>query len=177
MSALATFIRGGQRLIAQCPRCDELFQVLHARFIFPAKDPGRCEYADLLALQAATSRLGGRLERAEERFASEEAALIAAATAQGQRKARRHLLRIDQVFSARKIDPQDVKVLFDPVDYVVFHGLNGNGVKEVRFVNHEPMSREQERIVKAIARLIKVGDVGFSTLRVSKEGGIEAKEP
>lgn len=175
MSVLATFIQGGQRLIAQCPHCDYLFQVLHARFIFPSKGPGRCEYADLLALQATTSRLSGRLDRAQERFDLEKDAISAAATEQGQRRARRHVLRIDQVFSARRIDPQDVKVLFDPVDYVVFHGLNGKGVKEVRFVNHEPESREQERLVKAIAKVIKAGDVSFSTLRVTKEGGIEGE--
>lgn len=175
MSVLATFIEDGQRLIAQCPHCDELFQVLHARFIFPAKDPGRCDYADLLALQATTSRLSGRLDRAQERFELERDAISAAATALGQRKARRHVLRIDQVFSARKIDPQDVKVLFDPVDYVVFHGLNGKGVKEVRFMSHEPESVQQERIVKAIAKVIKAGEVRFSTLRVNKEGGIDGE--
>jgi predicted Holliday junction resolvase-like endonuclease len=175
MSVLATFIQGGQRLIAQCPHCDELFQVLHARFIFPARDPGRCEYADLLALQANTSRLSGRLDRAQERFELEKDTIRAAATAQGQRTARRHVLRIDQVFSARKIDPQDVKVLFDPVDYVVFHGLNNGGVKEVRFISHEPETAQQERLVKAIAKVVQAGDVGFSTLRVTKEGGIDGE--
>lgn len=175
MSALATFIQGGQRLIAQCPHCDQLFQVLHARFIFPSKDPGRCEYADLLALQAATSRVSGDLDRAQERYDAAIEDLRAKATAQGQRSARKHVLRIDQVFSARKIDPQDVKVLFDPVDYVVFHGLNGKGVKKVRFINHEPETAQQERLVKAIAKVIKAGDVGFSTLRVTKEGGFESK--
>ena len=175
MSVLATFIQGGQRLIAQCPRCDELFQVLHARFIFPTKDPGRCEYADLLALQATTSRLDGRLERAQERHAAVIEGLRVVATAQGQRKARRQLLKIDQVFSAKRIDPQDVKVLFDPVDYVVFHGLNGKGVTEVRFISHEPESLQQERLVMAIAKVIKAGDVGFSTLRVNIDGVIETK--
>ena len=175
MSILATFIQGGQRLIAQCPHCDHLFQVLHARFIFPSKDPGRCKYADMLALQATTSRLSGRLDRAQERYDAVIEDLRAKATAQGQRSARKYLLRIDQVFSARQIDPQDVKVLFDPVDYVIFHGLSGNGVKEIRFISHEPESAQQERIVKAIAKVIKAGDVGFRTLRVTKEGGIDGE--
>ena len=176
MSALATFIQGGQRLIALCPHCDELFQILHARFIFPSRDPGRCEYADLLAMQSATVRLDGRLARAQERQVSVLEELRADATAQGQRQARRQLLKIDQVFSAKRINLQDVKVLFDPVDYVVFHGLNGSGVKEIRFVNHEPESREDERLVKTIAKVIRAGDVGFSILRVNKDGSIEPKK-
>ena len=175
MSVLASFIQGGQRLIAQCPHCDELFQILHARFIFPSKNPGRCDYADLLAMQATTHRLEERLTRAQERQDSVIEALRVAATAQGQRHARRQLLKIDQVFSAKSINPQDVKVLFDPVDYVVFHGLNGRGVKEIRFVNHEPESPQQERLVKAIAKVIKAGDIGFSILRVNAEGTIEAR--
>lgn len=175
MSVLTTFIQGGQRLIAQCPHCEELFQILHARFQFPSKDPGRCDYADLLALKHTTGRLGNRLWRARERQDSVLEILRARATAQGQRQMRKQLLKIDQVFSAQKINPQDVKVMFDPVDYVVFHGLNGRGVKEIRFVNHEPESRQQERLVKAIAKVIKTGDIGFSVLRVNHDGAIEGE--
>lgn len=175
MNALSSFIQGGQRLIALCPHCDELFQILHARFIFPSKNPGRCAYADLLAMESATSRLETRLGQAQERQESLLENLRADATAQGQRQARRQLLRIDQVFSARKINPQDVKVLFDPVDYVVFQGLNGSGVKDIRFVNHEPESRDEERLVKTIAKVIKKGDVGFNILRVNKDGTIEPR--
>lgn len=175
MSVLTTFIQGGQRLIAQCPHCDELFQILHARFIFPSKDPGRCDYADLLAMQAATHRLGGRLSRAQDRHQSVLDELSADALARGQRHARRQLLKIDQVFSAKRVNPQDVKVLFDPVDYVVFHGLNGGGVKEIRFVNHEPESHQQERLVRAIAKVIRAGDYGFSVLRVDSQGAIEGE--
>jgi hypothetical protein len=58
---------------------------------------------------------------------------------------------------------------------VAVHGLNGRGVKEIRFVNHEPESRQQERLVKAIAKVIKAGDIGFSVLRVNNEGVIEGE--
>src|SRR5438045_3787825 len=35
------------------------------------------------------------------------------------------------VFSGSGYDPQDVKVMFDPVTYVVFHGMSQGDVTEV----------------------------------------------
>jgi predicted Holliday junction resolvase-like endonuclease len=172
VSALGSFIQGGQSLNALCPHCKEVFQVLHARFIFPSRDPGKCEYADLLALENLTYKRTNRLERIQERQSSVLEELRIRAIAQGKTLARKQLLKIDQVFSARKVDPQDVKVLFDPVDYIVFRGLNHEGVNEVRFVNHEPKNFVEERIVRSIAKVIKTGDVEFNVLRVNKDGTI-----
>src|SRR6266478_1813130 len=53
----------------------------------------------------------------------------------------------DRLVSAKNIDPQDVKVIFDPVEYLIFHGLNSeHGVNLLEFVSRAPLSRSQEAV-------------------------------
>jgi predicted Holliday junction resolvase-like endonuclease len=95
----------------------------------------------------------------------------------GRRRAKKRLRKIDPTFSGREIDPQDVKVLFDPVEYLIFHGLNSDrGVDFVEFVSRVPTSRSQESIVKSIDKTIRAGDVGFETLHMKDDGSFEVRK-
>jgi hypothetical protein len=56
-----------------------------------------------------------RLEAAEQRLDELECKLRDRAATAGRRAAKRLLRKIDPVFSGSGFDPQDVKVMFDPV--------------------------------------------------------------
>jgi predicted Holliday junction resolvase-like endonuclease len=171
MSILAQTIDGIQEVLAICPCCGEIFRLVEGKFIFPQKAPKACEYLELVALEGRLSDMEERLTFAEERFKEKLREQREKLVEKGRRLAKKKLKKIDPTFSARNIDPQDVKVIFNPVEYIIFHGLNSEkGVDLVEFVSRTPESRPEETIFESIDRTIRNGDVEFETLHMKDDG-------
>lgn len=177
MNILVQTIDGIQEVLAICPCCGEIFRLVEAKFIFPQKRPKTCEYWELVALENRVADQEDRLASAEERFSEKLERQREQLIQQGRQLAKRKLKKIDPTFSAKDIDPQDVKVIFDPVEYIIFHGLNsGDGVDFVEFVSRIPDSKAQETIVKSIDKTIRTGDVEFETLHMKDDGSFEIRK-
>ena len=177
MNALLQAIDGIQEVLGICPCCGELFRLAEAKFVFPQRPPRSCEYLRVAKLEekvaAEDERLRAARERFDERMEKRRAPLIEA----GRRKAKRKLKKIDPTFSGRGVDPQDVKVIFDPVEYIVFHGLNSErGVRNVELVSRAPADKVQEAVLKSIDRSVQRGDVEFETLHMRDDGSFEVKK-
>ena len=177
MNVLARTIDGIQEILAICPCCGEIFRLVEGKFVFPKKPLRLSQYLDLLALEKRISVGEERFGRAEERFWERLELQRERLARKGQKQAKRTLKKIDPIFSGRAIDPQDVKVIFDPVEYVIFHGLNSpNGVGYVEFISRQPESRRQETITNSIDRTIKNGNVSFETLRLRNDGSFNVQK-
>jgi predicted Holliday junction resolvase-like endonuclease len=168
-------IDGIQEILAICPccGCGKVFRLVEGRFIFPQRPLRLSEYSDLVTLENNLRRREERLQTAEEDFNAEMKEKKEQLAKRGQRQAKRKLKQIDPVFSAGGIDPQDVKVIFDPVEYLIFHGLNRDNVRLLEFVSRQPNSKCQEATINSIDRVIKNGDVSFETLRLKDDGTFE----
>ena len=176
MNALLQTIDGIQEVLAICSCCGNIFRLVEAKFIFPQARPKTCKYLELIALEGKLSDQEGRLASAEEKFDEKLQAQRQTLTELGRRQAKKRLKKIDPTFSANDIDPQDVKVIFDPVEYLIFHGLNSqDGVDLVEFVSRSPNSRTQEAIFKSIDKTIREGDVEFETLHLRDDGSFEIR--
>jgi predicted Holliday junction resolvase-like endonuclease len=177
MNILVQTIDGIQEVLAICPCCRRLFRLVEGKFIFPQKRPKTCEYLELIAFEGKLSHEKDHLESAEERFEEKLEEQREQLREQGRRKAKKKLKRIDPTFSAKDIDPQDVKAIFDPVEYLIFHGLNSeDGVDLVEFVSRSPDNKTQEAIVKSIDRTIRDGHVEFETLHMKDDGSFEIRK-
>ena len=177
MNFLVQTIDGIQEVLAICPCCDEIFRLVEGKFIFPQKRPMTCEYLDLIALEGKVSDEEDRVTSAEERFEDKLEQQRQQLTEQGRRQAKKKLMKIDPTFSAKGIDPQDVKVIFHPVEYLIFHGLNsGDGVDFVEFVSRSPVSKMQEAVATSIDRIIRDGDVEFETLHMRDDGSFAIRK-
>lgn len=176
MNALLNTVNGMQEILGVCPCCGELFRLVEAKFLFPMKTPRTCEYLDLIAFEREVADHHDRLTAAEDRFDERLRQQREALVMEGRRKAKKRLRKIDPVFSARGIDPQDVKVIFEPVEYVIFHGLNSTGVTSLEFVSRPPESRSQEITVGAVDRAIRKGNVEFETLHLRDDGSLEIRK-
>lgn len=177
MNILVQTIDGVQEVLAICPCCGEIFRLVEGKFIFPQKRPKTCDYLELVGLENKLSDESGRLRTAEERFKDKMRERKEQFAERGRREAKRKLKKIDPTFSARNTDPQDVKVIFDPVEYVIFHGLNSeNGVKVVEFISRSPESKAHETIVSSVDKTIREGDVEFETLHMRDDGSFEIKK-
>jgi predicted Holliday junction resolvase-like endonuclease len=177
MNILVETIDGIQEVLAVCPCCGEIFRLAEGKFIFPQKRPKACEYLELVALEGRLSEMDELLTSAEERFKEKLRAQREELIDMGRRLAKKKLSKIDPTFSAKDIDPQDVKVIFNPVEYLIFHGLNSEeGVNLVEFVSRSPESRTEETIVESIDKTVRNGDVDFETLHMRDDGSFEIRK-
>lgn len=177
MNVLIQTIDSIQEVLAICPCCGKIFRLVEGKFIFLQTRPKTCEYIELVALENKLAAEDDHLASAEKRFDQRLKEQKEQLTEQGRRIAKRKLKKIDPTFSAKDIDPQDVKVIFNPVEYIIFHGLNSReGVDLVEFVSRSPDSKTQEVIVKSIERTVRNGDVEFETLHMKDDGSFEIRK-
>ncbi|HEY8950082.1 MAG TPA: Holliday junction resolvase-like protein [Rhizomicrobium sp.] len=156
-------------LLGICPNefCGELMRITDAHPFLKGKRPR--SVLDEIEEQE------DRLERALERLEEKEQELRETARLLGLKQAKKRLKVIDAVFSASRIDPQDVKVLFDPVEYVVFDGMNDDRLRRVLFLAHPPTSKQSEAALTSMSQAIERGNLEFRTLRVLEDGGLDLK--
>lgn len=150
--------------VCPCEECGALFYLSEARPYLQGSQP----HSVVDDLRAAE----GKLDRAEERLSVMEAELREAAAKAGLRTAKRLLKKIDPVFSGSGYDPHDVKVIFDPITYVVFNGMSKGVLSDIVLLARPPEDRETERLYKSLERTIKSGNLEFRTLRVDSEGRV-----
>ena len=129
-NSLTAFFDGAAKLAGICPNCGHIFRLNEAK---PYKlVPQRPTVLDQIDQQQA------RIDAAMDKLQQAELALRQAARQTGLANAKRRLRRIDDVFSAAKIDPHDVKLLFDPVEYIVFDGMSRGKLRRVLLLAAEP---------------------------------------
>jgi predicted Holliday junction resolvase-like endonuclease len=72
----------------------------------------------------------------------------------------------------RAANPNDVKVIFDPVEYLVFHGLTKEHCTLIELVDHPAETKSHERVQESLQRSIKSGNVEWQTFRIQTDGRI-----
>ena len=156
-----------KRIHGICPECDGVFRLSDAQ-IFSSDPQPRTPFD--LAEQKEQD-----LEKAEARFEKVKQRLREIARMSGQRVARRKLKKIAGVFSDGKRDLQDVKVLFHPLDFVAFRGLNSvAGTRAVEFIDREPSDAGREKIQTSLMKTLKAGNVEWLEYRVDESGRVDA---
>lgn len=153
-----------KRIYVICPCCGEPFRLSEAT-LYTKSAPPRTVFE-----QMEDARL--RLERRIEKFDENEDAIREEARRLGQLEARRRLREIAPFFVARRIDPQDVKLLFHPVEYVVFRGMQTDRCASVDFIDHPATNRECERIQRSLDGAIKAGNLEWQTFRINADGRV-----
>lgn len=154
-------------IMGVCPCCGELFYLSEARPYLHGKRPA----SDVDRLRAAEQRL----DRADERLDEIEDDLRRAAASAGLRTAKKLLKKIDPTFSGAGYDPQDVKVIFNPVTYVVFNGMAKSNVAEILLLAKPAEDRATEKVHKSIDATIRKGNIEFKTLHVDHEGKVVSR--
>jgi len=125
----------------------------------------------------ALDRIEAGLDRLEERIREEEEAVREEARERGRGLARRAVLRIDPIFAPRRLDPDDAKVIFHPVDYVVFDGMKrGARMRNVILLDREGATAGQRRLQRSVERAVEKGRYEWQTLRVGEDGTVTAEE-
>jgi predicted Holliday junction resolvase-like endonuclease len=152
------------QILLICPSCEEVIYLSEARpFLL-----GKQLHSEIDEIRSAELKL----EKAETRLNEIEESLRMIAAESGRRAAKRLLKKIDPSFSGAGYDPQDVKVIFDPVTYLVFDGMTKSKLNEVIFVAAEPRNKQSETLQKSIENVIKGGNYEFKVLQVDESGKV-----
>lgn len=166
-----------QDVLAICSCCGNIFRVVEGKFVFPSKPIKKSEYSSILEKELSVQRAEQKLDAAEERFRillEQQKETLAKA---GRDSAKKKLKKIDPVFSGRGVDPQEVKAVFDPIEYIVFHGMHSaNRVFEIELISRKPQTKRSENIVKSIDSVVKKGNVVFETLQMKDDGTFVIKK-
>ena len=180
MNDLLLFIDNLQNILGLCPCCGEIFLLTNAKLIFTERKENKSKYGLYLsgqkefeAMKFKIEKMQMSLDKLEEKHRQIMEEIRMVSREAGNTSAKRMLKKLDPVFSGRKIDPQDVKVIFDPIEYVVFNGMHGKSIKKIELVGRRPKNKKEENIEKSINKAIEKGNYNFKVLRIDNDGNIE----
>jgi predicted Holliday junction resolvase-like endonuclease len=151
-------------LMGVCPCCGELFYLAEAHPYYEGHKP-RSALDKLRAEERRVAAVEERLDNLEWKLRQRAAEI-------GLRATKRLLRKIDPLFSGSGYDPQDVKVVFNPVTYAVFDGMAQGKVTGVHLLAIPPQDRIAEQVQKSIEGAIAGGNFAFRTLHVDNRGVI-----
>jgi hypothetical protein len=91
--------------------------------------------------------------------------------------AQKAVWRIDPIFTPRRLNPDDAKIIFHPIDYVVFNGMKGGErMRSVILLDREGATADQRRLQKSIEKTVERGRLAWQTLRVGDDGTITSEQ-
>lgn len=167
MSRFFLWFKEMKQLYGFCPCCHELFRLSDADLFIKERAP-RTPFDELAARRA-------RLDRQIERFEDRELEVREDARIRGRKKAARKLRKIAPHLYDRAVNPNDIKVIFDPVEYMVFHGLTKERCTLIELVDHPTKSPQREKVQRSIDAAIKAGNIEWQTFRVELDGRVSAE--
>jgi predicted Holliday junction resolvase-like endonuclease len=162
---LVAFMQEQKRILGICPCCGSLFRLSEAS-LFTKQAPPQTPLDEV-------DEERRKVELAAQRFAEKSGAMKEAALLRGQAEARKRLRSIARPFVDRQIDPQDVKVLFDPVEFVAFRGMTSGAVTSVALIDRPAQSKEHEAAQESVAQAVEKGRYEWKVLRIDSDGRVE----
>jgi predicted Holliday junction resolvase-like endonuclease len=84
--------------------------------------------------------------------------------------------KIDRIFTPRGLNPDDAKVLFHPIDYVVFNGMKDNNmIRDIVLLDRERRDMLSRRLQRSIEKTIESGNYEWRTISIDERGEIRSK--
>lgn len=165
-SDMLKFFELQRQIFGICPRSGEFFRLSDCK-IFLKTRPVQ-DWMDKI------DREDERLVSVEERLDEKEEEMRGKAREKGRRLAQRAVKKIDAVFSPLRLNPDDAKVVFHPIDYIVFDGMKGAiSPRQIVLLDGEGRSPEHVRLQKSIEKVIEHDNYEWLTLRIDEGGSIK----
>ena len=166
-SELIRFIAIRRQIFGVCTCCGEIFRLSDAN-VYIKKKPAP-DWMDKFEKSAA------RLDKTEEKINLEEGETREIAREKGRVAAIKTTKKIDTIFSPNKYNPDDVKVMFHPVDFVIFNGMKKNDITNLVLFDREVKERNQKSLQKSIEKTVSSENYKWITMRVLEDGSIGYK--
>lgn len=164
-SDITEFFNIERQIFGICPLSGEFFRLSDCKVYLRAKPVH--DWMDKLYSEAS------RLIVMKEKIEEEKDIIKEKAREKGRRLARRVVKRIDPIFTPRKLNPDDAKVVFHPIDYIVFNGMKeAKSIKDVTLLDRKTDSSDRRALQDNIGDVISKGDYEWLTLKMREDGSI-----
>jgi predicted Holliday junction resolvase-like endonuclease len=164
---MAEFFETQRNIFGVCPYCQTLFRLSDIRISYRRKFAE--DWFD--KLQSEEEKIEEEQMRLQETLQE-----IRRRTVERSRKAHlpKMLMQADPVFTPLGYYPQDVKAIFDPLDFVIFDGMNLRGnIKRIVFVDEQTTNSKIRRVQSSIETAIRKDRYEFQSVRLTKTGQIQ----
>jgi len=161
------FFQYQRQIFGICTCCGDFFRLSDCKVYQDAKAP--TDWLDKLEKEER------KIDLEEEKIELALDELKKVAREKGRDTANKLVKSVDKVFHPQKLNPDDAKVIFHPVDYVVFNGMKDaatEGLKNVLILDGDKKSTEGKQIQKSIIKAVDKGNYEWITLRVENNGNI-----
>jgi len=167
-SDLINFYSIQRQIFGICPCCNDFFRLNDCKIYIKKKPP--LDWMDKIDIE------NDRLKRSKERLLEMEDKIREKARLEGRRLANRILRKIDPVFTPRKLNPDDAKVIFHPIDYIVFNGMKKNkSIKNIILLDRQTKKGEEKKIQKSVEKVIEKENYEWQTLRIQENSEIKTE--
>jgi predicted Holliday junction resolvase-like endonuclease len=158
-----------RQIFGICPRSGEFFRLSDCKVYVKTRPKG--DWLDRLHAQ------GAHLDEIEEMVEKKKEGLRERAHTKGRQWVSRAIRKIDPVFAPHRLNPDDAKVIFHPLDYVVFKGMNEEeSIKGIVFLDRVAKSPDRRRLQQSIEKVIERKRYEWVTVRVGLDGSIEEEK-
>ncbi|MGH7552477.1 MAG: Holliday junction resolvase-like protein [Longimicrobiales bacterium] len=165
-SPLVATFRDFRRIRGVCPCCGEVFRLTDLMIAYRARPP--VTWLDKLEEDE------DRQQQAEDKFAEDEQQIRELAKERGRWALPRLLREAEPVFAYRGYFVHDVKPLCDPVDCIVFDGMNtAPAVRCVALFDGLALGRLREHVQRSIRGALETGNCPRKTVRMGKDGRVQ----
>ena len=165
-SELIKFFTIQRQIFGVCTCCGEIFRLSDAN-VYIKKKPVP-DWLDKF------EKSNVRLDKAEEKINLEEGETREIAREKGRAAAMKTTKKIDPIFYPNKYNPDDVKVMFHPVDFVIFNGMKKNDITNLVLFDREVKERNQKTLQKSIEKTVSKENYEWITMHVSNDGRVES---
>ncbi len=157
-----------RQIFTVCPCCDQIHRLSDCKIY--RKERPAVDWKEKIDSEIE------RLEKMEIRLKEKIEAARINARIEGRKSADTLVKKIDPVFSPLKLNPNDAKVLFHPIDFLVFKGMNDNlkntGIKEIILLDNSNRKGQQRIIQNSIEKVIQNENYEWLTMRVGNDGKV-----
>lgn len=157
-----------RQIFTVCPCCDQIHRLSDCKLYQRTKPP--VDWKEKIDKEIT------RLENMEEKLKIKIAAARILATESGRKSADKLVKKIGSIFKPLRLNPKDAKVVFHPVDFLVFNGMNittdGSAIKQILLFDKGDKSGQHLSIQKSIEKVVQNENYEWLTLRVDNDGKI-----
>lgn len=161
---LLKFFQLQRQIFGVCPHTGNVFRLSDCH-IYVKKKP---EPDWLQQIEAAQTKIS----KAEEKLDEKEETIREKARIVGRSEATKMVRKIDKIFHPLKLNPDDSKVIFHPVDYIVFNGMKTGQIKNLILMD-KAKGTTDKRLQQSIQKIIEKKNYEWITLRVEENGNIK----
>jgi predicted Holliday junction resolvase-like endonuclease len=164
---LIKFFSYQRQIFGVCPCCGELFRLSDCKVY--RKDAPVSDWKEKLEKQNIA------LDHFEEKLDLKMGEMRERAREAGRKQADKLIKKVDLVFAPLKLNPDDAKVVFHPIDFLVFNGMKAKELKNLIILDSRNKPSDLKPIQESVADVISKGNYEWLTMNVEIGGKITMK--